>query len=126
VPAQRAAFFLTARLSGVPWRDNRAVPAQPRGTARTEGAAIRGHSLEEDPDNEQFSPMANTEGQGAPVEGEGEGKNDLPGPARQADSDGEGDVDQRKADADFDDLIIEVDESELQSELSGQSTVKKY
>jgi hypothetical protein len=62
--------------------------------------------------------MANNEGYGAPVQGEGKGEN------YDAGVDDE-DVDRRKADADFDDLIIEVDESELESELTGHPVKKR-
>jgi hypothetical protein len=52
---------------------------------------------------------------------------DLPKPKRQADYDAEDetDPDKRKADSAFDDLYIEVDESELESELDGQPPGRK-
>ena len=57
--------------------------------------------------------MANGDESGAPAPGEGEGVI-------------EDDVERRKADADFDDLIIEIDESELEAELTGQPPAKKH
>ena len=47
--------------------------------------------------------------------GKGSGEK-SPGPSHDA----EGDADKRAADSAFDDLIIEVDESELQAELNDQ------
>ena len=57
-----------------------------------------------------FSHMGNNDESRAPAKGEGEGNVG----------------DERKADSDFDDLIIEVDESELESELTDDSPGKKY
>jgi len=52
---------------------------------------------------------------------------DQPAPKRQADYDAEDetDPDKRKADSAFDDLYIEVDESELESELHGPPPYRK-
>jgi hypothetical protein len=93
--------------------------------------------------------MANIDEPRAPEEGDGEGEGkkdadepaalprdagsrpdteepeetfDLPRPARHADYDAEEDPDKRKADGDFDDLVIEVNQSELQSELDETSS----
>jgi hypothetical protein len=61
--------------------------------------------------------MENIDEPRAPVQGEGEGKN--------AGGDGE-DADKRNADSDFDDMVIEVDESELDAELTDESPGRKY
>ena len=54
-------------------------------------------------------------------------RSNQPAPKRQADydADDETDPDRRKADSAFDDLYIEVDESELESELHGQLPDRK-
>jgi hypothetical protein len=57
--------------------------------------------------------MPNIDEQGAPDEGEGQNDGD------------ENEADRRKADSDFDDLIIEVDDSEVASELNRPSPPSK-
>ena len=96
--------------------------------------------------------MTNIDEPKPPVPGEGEGKKDAnespalprdagrkpdleepeetfdqPAPKRQPDydADDEDDPDKLKADSAFDDLYIEVDESELESELHGQLPDRK-
>jgi hypothetical protein len=54
------------------------------------------------------------------VAGDGEGKKD----ADQADADGQDAADERAADSAFDDLNIEVDESEVEAELRSQPSRK--
>ena len=58
----------------------------------------------------QFRCMANMAGEKSPV-GEGETNNDADRPD---------DPEERRADSDFDDLVIEVDESEVEAELRGR------
>lgn len=56
--------------------------------------------------------MANIDEPRAPEKGEGEDEDDN--------------QDKRNADSDFDDMVIEVDESELKSELADEPPGRKY
>ena len=64
--------------------------------------------------------MENTDAKNAPASGDvAEAEHEEKGGAEENDSD------ERKADSAFDDLEIEVDESELESEQDGQSSERK-
>jgi len=64
--------------------------------------------------------MENTDAKNAPASGDvAEAEHEEKAGAEENDSD------ERKADSAFDDLEIEVDESELESELDGQSSERK-
>jgi hypothetical protein len=68
--------------------------------------------------------MARSDEKKAPAPGEiGEGKTGVDEPRGH---DGGDDPDRRKADSDFDDLNIEVDESELEAELRDPPPTRKY